>query len=361
MPLQGLFETVWWVVLGLTAVNFALFAAIVVQREQWVVHRRLRERIARRIAPVVDRLLHGDDIGQAVDELRPLFKVLPRQVRPVTAWLLLDGLGAADAGTQAAVRKALGDYRVIEQAERATRRRMAWRRVLACDVLGTIGTATSVGVLVQRLRDKRAEVRTAAVQALGELGSPAAAAPLTELFLRQDGVPIGVVHDSLSRLGAAGADAFRQGLRSPRVTVRITSCFGIAGQAETVGRGAVIALLEQRLRMDGEACVRAAAASAMRFVPGDAAPAALLGAAHDRAAPVRRSTAKSLAAFDDPAAVEALGPMASDSDRETALRSAESLLVLSERRAAGAQAREALGASHAWTVDSVRATAELGA
>jgi hypothetical protein len=60
-------------------------------------------------------------------------------------------------------------------------------------------------------------------RALGQLGYPEAA-PLTEFFLRNEGIPIGVVHDALTRLGAAGMDAFRQGLESPDPIVQVTSC-----------------------------------------------------------------------------------------------------------------------------------------
>lgn len=75
-------------------------------------------------------------------------------------------------------------------------------------------------VLVERLRDKRAEVRSTAARALGELGDPAAAGPLKAAFLGGEGVPIGVANDALSHLGSAGGEAFQEGLRSPEATVR---------------------------------------------------------------------------------------------------------------------------------------------
>jgi HEAT repeat protein len=360
-PLRDLFEAAWWVVVGLTTLNLALFAAIVVQREQWTLHRRLRERIRTRLAPEIERLFHPGDPERVAEELRPVMAELGPEARPVAAWLVLDRLQEADGETRDAVRRVLADLGAIEDAERATRRRMAWRRVLACELLGAIGTEHSVDVLVARLRDKRVEVRTAAARALGELGDPAAAGPLTDLFLEQVGVPIGVANDALSRLGEAGGDAFRRGLESREVTVRVTSCFGIAGLAETLGRAEAAALLEQRLRTDEEPRVRAAAASAMRWVPGDVAPEALLDAVSDSAPAVRRSAARSLCAFDDPAAAGALERLVSDGDREAALRSAESLLTLSDAPRSGEAARRVFGASRAWSVESVRATAELSA
>jgi HEAT repeat protein len=359
LPLPNLFESVEWVFVILLGVNVVLFAAIVIQREQWVLSQRLRGRIRTRLAPVIERLLDADDVEGAAEELRPVIDSLGRRARPVGAWLVLDELREADSETREAVCRVLEQCGAIEVAERSTRRWMPWRRALACEFLGTIGTSASVDVLVPRLHDRRAEVRAAAAHALGMLGQPAAAGPLTEVLLRHEGVPTGVAHDALSRLGAAGLDAFRQGLESPEPTVRVTSCFGIAARAEAGAGRATLALLEPRLRTDAEPRVRSAAASAMRSLPGDVAPGALVDGLHDSAPAVRRSAAWALAAFDDPAAVEALAGAVSDADRETALRSAESLLVLADGVRAGEPARRALAASRAWTVDSARAAAEL--
>jgi HEAT repeat protein len=279
----------------------------------------------------------------------------------VAAWVVLDGLREADEATRAAVRRVLRECGAVEIAEQATRGRVPWRRALACEFLGTIGTEQSVAVLVERLHDKRSEVRAAAARALGELGDPAAAGPLKALFLEREGVPIAVASDTLSRLGPSGADALREGLRSPASTVRVTSCFGIAGDTDPARRAEARALLEQRLRADGEPRVRSAAASAMRWLPAEDAPAALLDALRDSAPAVRRSAAASLGAFDDPAAVEPLADMLSDQDRETALRSAESLFALSKGARAGEPSRRALAASRAWPVETARVVEELSA
>ena len=350
-----MFELVGWTFVGLLVANLGLFAAIVMQREQWVLHRRVRERVGERLAPVIGRLLDGEDPERDAEELRPVIAGLGRQSRPVAAWVVLDGLRESDEATRAAVCRVLRECGAVEIAERATRRRVPWRRALACEFLGTIGTEQSVGALVERLHDKRAEVRGAAARALGELGDPAAAGPLKALFLGREGVPIGVANDALSRLGSLGTEAFREGLLSPESTVRVTSCFGIAGDADPARRAEARALLEQRLRADGEPRVRSAAASAMRWLPAEDAPAALIDALGDPDPAVRRSAARSLGAFDDPAAVEPLVDMVSDQDRETALRSAESLLALSKRARAGEPSRRALAASRAWTVESARA------
>src|SRR4051794_18483695 len=320
----------------------------------------MRDRIGDQLTPVIERLLDGEDPEQDAKELRAAIAGLGRQSRPVAAWLALDGLKDTDEATRGAVREVLRECGAVEIAERATRGRMPWRRALACEFLGTIGTEHSVHVLVERLQDKRAEVRRAAARALGELGDPAAAAAITALFLAREGVPIGVASDALTRLGPAGTEAFKEGLVSPESTVRVTCCFGIASVINPTARDEVLALLEERLRVDDDSRVRSAAASAMKWLPGEVAPAALLGALADPSPTVRRSAAKSLGAFDDPAAVEALADTVTDLDRETALRSAESLLALSDGARAGAPSRRTLATSHAWTVESVRAVEELG-
>jgi HEAT repeat protein len=358
LPLREAFEPVEWILAGLLAVNLVLFAAIVVQREQWVLHERLRARIRERLAPMIERLLEASDAEQAAEEMRPLVAGLGPQARPVAAWLVLDGLRDADAATRAAACRVLAESGAIERAERSTRSWMPWRRALACELLGTIGAASSVDVLVPRLQDRRAEVRMAAARALGRVGDPAAAEPLAKVFLERRNVPIGVANDALIRLGEAGADAFRQGLRSPEPTVRITSCFGIASEATGDATTQALGLLADRLRSDAEPRVRSAAASAMRWLPGDTTPPALLEGLHDPADAVRRSAARSLAAFDDTAAVAALAGTVGDGDRETALRSAESLLALADGAQAGEPARRALAATRAWTVDWARTTAE---
>jgi hypothetical protein len=165
LPLRDLLEPVGWTFLGLAALNIALFAALVVQREQWVMHQRVRGRIGERLAPLIERLLAGGDAERAAEELRPVIADLGSQARPVAAWLLLDGLRDADAATRAAVTRVLRESGAIERAERSIRRRVPWRRALACELVGTIGTEQSVDVLVARLRDRRGEVHVAAAGA----------------------------------------------------------------------------------------------------------------------------------------------------------------------------------------------------
>ena len=101
---------------------------------------------------MIGRLLDGEDPERAAEELRSLIAGLGRQSRPVAAWLVLDGLREADEATDAPCARCLRECGAVEFAERATRGRMPWRRALACEFLGTIGTEHSVDVLVSGCR-----------------------------------------------------------------------------------------------------------------------------------------------------------------------------------------------------------------
>src|SRR3954447_22242490 len=142
--MSDVFEPVGWMFGGLLVLNVVLFAAIVMQREQWVLHQRVRKRIGARLAPVTGRLLDGEDPERDAQELRPVIAGLGRQSRPVAAWVVLDGLREADGATGAAVWGVLGEWGGGGVGGGAGRGRVPWRRALACEFLGTIGTEQSV-------------------------------------------------------------------------------------------------------------------------------------------------------------------------------------------------------------------------
>jgi HEAT repeat protein len=361
-PIPDVFEPLGWIFLGLLAVNVLLFILLVVLREQWSLHERRRARIRARLAPIVERVVRGDDPQGAVEEVRPLLAAFGRQERAVAAWLLRDLTADADEGIRARVRDVLADSGAVELAERSTRRWMPWRRALACEMLGSIGTERSVPVLEERLDDLRGEVRMAAARALGAIGSPTAAPRLISIFLERRAVPTGVAYDALRALGPGGADGFRRGLESPDPTVRVASCFGIAANADEGGdASAARAALVQVLTEDDNDRVRTAAARGLGVVGGATPPGRLVEAARDSEVRVRRAAVAALASFDDPWTVEVVAEATEDADRETALRAAEALLALSRHTGAGVAARTALASSSAWSVDYARTVVELAA
>jgi HEAT repeat protein len=358
-PIRDVFAPLGWIFLGLLAINALLFLVLVLMREKWVFYRRRRQRVRAQLAPSVERLVSDDDPNGIVEELRPRVANLGRKDRPVAAWLLRDLTRDADEATRARIRRVIEETGATELAERSTGRWTPWRRALACEILGAIGAERSVPVLEARLRDKRSEVRMAAARALGAIGSPAAAAALTRIFLERRAVPIGVAYDALRGLGPAGADAFHQGLRAQDPSVRVASCFGVAALAAERGDPTAAEGLARLLEGDSNVRVRTAAAKALGVLGGTTAPRVLVDAVHDPEVRVRREAVAALGHFDEPATVETLAALAGDRDREVALRSAESLLALRERPRAGGRAQAAVARSSSWSVEYAVTVSEL--
>ena len=361
LPGHDLLEPFGWTLLGLLALNALLFLLIVVHRQYWLFLARRRDRIGARLAPFVERLTCEGDPQLIGEQLRPVIASLGREERPVAAWLLCDLMRGASEPTRASVQEVLRETGAIELVERGTRRRTPWRRALACEILGTIGAERSVPVLVERLGDRRREVRTAATRALGAIGSTAGAPALTTMFLECTGVPTGVAYDALRALGPGGGETFRRGLESPSPVVRVASCFGIAALAAEGDETAAVERLVGVLAEDRDARVRSAAAKALGVVGGAAPPPALVGAVDDPELRVRREAVGALGSFDAPLSADLAADATLDVDREVALRAAESLLALSSAPRAGQEARAALISASAWSIAYVRTTAELNA
>jgi HEAT repeat protein len=193
------------------------------------------------------------------------------------------------------LRDALEQAGIVELGHRGTRRFSPWRRALACEMLGKIGCPQSVPVLLARLQDRRPEVRIAAVQALGDIGSDEAVPALSAAFLERRVAPTNVVNAALRRIGAEAAPAFERGVVSDDPVVRVSSCFGLSGIAESHG-GAVYRLAEVPASDFGPR-VRAAAASALGIVGGGNAPPEILHATADEDVNVRRNAVRALGGF----------------------------------------------------------------
>jgi HEAT repeat protein len=279
--------------------------------------------------------------------------------RPVAATLVTDLMQAASSSQREQLRLALEQSGIVELGHRGTRRFSPWRRALACEMLGKIGSPRSVPVLVARLEDRRPEVRTAAVRALGDIGSAEAVPALADAFLERRVAPTNVVNAALRRIGGESGPAFELGLASPDAIVRVSSCYGLSAIASTHGGAAF--RLARMLGSDSDAGVRAAAAAALGIVGGGNAPESLRDATTDPDVQVRRAAVKALGSFDDPTSGEALDGCTEDEDRETALRAAEALLALANRPRAAQAARARLESSSAWSVEYASTVAEVSA
>jgi HEAT repeat protein len=348
-----------WVLAVTTAVIVVVIAVGVSRHFASVRADRRRERVRGELEPVFSRFLETEDQGRLAEDLRPAFLQMDAAHRPVAAVLVTDLMEEASLSQKELYRGALEQSGIVELGHRGTRRLSPWRRALACEMLGKIGSSSSVPVLLERLDDRRPEVRMAAVRALGEIGSAEAVPALTDAFLERRVAPTNVVNDALRRIGGEAAPAFERGIVSPNPIVRVSSCFGLSGIAESHGGAAH--RLAQVLALDSDAGVRAAAASALGIVGGGNAPAELLDATADPEVHVRRSAVKALGSFDDPTTGETLDDRTEDEDREVAIRAAEALVALTRRPRAAEAARARVESSSAWAVEYARTVAEVSA
>jgi HEAT repeat protein len=348
-----------WVLAIATAVIVVLVAIGVARHFESVRAGRRRERVRAELGPLFSKFLHSQYPVRLAEELRPAFLRMDAAHRPVAAVLITDVMSQASPAQKEQLRDALEEAGIVELGHRGTRRLSPWRRALACEMLGKIGARSSVPVLLERLNDRRPEVRMAAVRALGDIGSDAAVPALSEAFLERRGAPTDIVNDALRRIGGDAVTAFERGVVSPDPIVRISSCFGLSATAEE--RRACASRLAVVLDTDSDARVRTASASALGILGGEDAPAALRRAITEGDVHVRRSAVKALGSFDDPTTCEMLDERTEDEDREVALRAAEALLALARGPRAAAEARARVESSSGWAVEYARIVAEVSA
>ena len=346
-----------WVLAIATAVILVLTAIGVSRHLETVRADRRRELVSRELEPVFSRFFETEDRVRLAEELRPAFMRMNAAERPVAAVLVTNLMQAASSSQKEKLRAALEKSGIVELGHRGTRRLSPWRRALACEMLGNIGSPRSVPVLLERLDDRRPEVRAAAVRALGDVGSGEAVPALSAAFLERRVAPTNVVNEALRRIGGEAAPAFERGIASADPVVRVSSCFGLSGIAES--HGGAVHRLALVLGSDSDSRVRTAAASALGIVGGGNAPAELIRATTDPEVQVRRSAVKALGSFDDPTVGETLDECTEDDDREVALRAAEALVMLARRPRAAAAAGARLESSSAWAVEYARKVAEV--
>jgi HEAT repeat protein len=348
-----------WVLAEATAVIVVLIAIGVSRHLESVRVERRRKRVRAELGPVFSAFLQDQYPMSLADELRPAVMRMDAAHRPVAAELVADVMSRASPAQKDQLRDALEEAGMVDLGHRGTRRLSPWRRALACEMLGTIGARRSVPVLLERLKDRRPEVRMAAVRALGEIGSAEAVPALSEAFLERRVAPPNVVNDALRRIGGEAATVFEQGVRSPDAIVRVSSCFSLAATAQEPG--ACVFHLSAVLDTDADARVRTAAAAGLGIFGGDDAPAALVRATADPEVQVRRAAVVALGSFDDPAGGGPLDERTEDDDREVAIRAAESLLALARLARAAPEARARIESSSAWAVEYARIVAEVSA
>jgi HEAT repeat protein len=336
--------TVW--ILAVAAAAIVVLIAIGVSRHLEAARaNRRREHVRGELEPVFSRFLETEDRDQLVSELRPAFLRMDAAHRPVAAVLVTDLMRDVSPSHRDQIRAALEEAGMVELGELGTRRISPWRRALACEMLGSIGSHRAVPALLARLEDRRPEVRMAAVQALGDIASADAVPALGEGIPRAPCRP-----DERRQRGAAQnrwrrRDRVRAGRRQPGPDRARLVVLRSSGMAEE--RAACEFRLAAALDADSDARVRTAAASSLGLLGGDDAPAALRRAATNPDVHLRRAAVKALGSFDDPGAGETLEQCLEDEDRETAIRAAEALLALARRPRAAREADALLDSSSA--------------
>jgi HEAT repeat protein len=348
-----------WVLVVATVLILVLIALGVGRHLELARADRRREHVRAELEPVFVRFLESEDQDILAGDLRPSFLRMDAAERPVAALLVTDLMRDASFSQREKLRGALEQAGIVELGHRGTRRWSPWRRALACEMLGKIGSQQSVPALLDRLDDRRPEVRIAAVQALGDIGSGDAVPALSEAFLQRRVAPTNVVTAALRRIGGEAAPAFERGLESPDPIVRVAACFGMSGIAAT--HGAAVYRLAEVLASDSDASVRAAAANALGIAGGGNAPEALVRATADSDVHVRRNAVRALGGFDDPHTGGLLVERADDDDREVAIRAAEALLALTRRPRAAVAAQARVESTSAWAVEYARKVAEVTA
>jgi len=349
-----------WVLVGGSLVILVLIAIGASRRVESVRADRRREDVQGELGPVFSRFLETQDSTRLAEELRPAILRMDAAHRPVAALFTIDLMREASSPAETeALRRALEEAGIVELGERGTRRLSPWRRALACEMLGKIGAPRSVPALLERLKDRRPEVRMAAVRALGEIGSAEAVPALGEAFLQRRVAPTDVINDALRRMGGEAGTVFERGLVTTDPTIRCSSCFGLAAIAAQ-HPGAVRRLAEV-IALDSDVRVRVAAAAALGIAGGDEVPDPLLAATNDPEVSLRRAAVKSLGSFDDPRSGPALDERTEDEDRETAIRAAEALFALARQSRAAPEARARLDSSSAWAVQYARIVEEVSA
>jgi len=344
------------IVLNVTVVVFIYW-----RRLRLAVHEKRAERVRARLAPIIESV-RADASPADRQRLRDAVADLDAQSRPIAAALLIDRLDEVPASERGAIVELLREAGAIDVALRSAHARTAWRRSLACAALGASGALEAVPALEELLDDHNHHVREAAVEALGAIGDPAALPALRQLYLSETAVRPGIVYAALVELGPAAAEVFREAIGSDNPRVRASACFGLAATSRgDVSQDEVsIEPIEHALK-DSDSAVRTAAADALAAVGAGTVPSALVTAVTDPELSVRKAAVRALGAYDDPRAVAAAARALRDDEREIALRSAESLVLLARKPRAGQDAARALAVADGWPVQTARILEAIGA
>jgi HEAT repeat protein len=302
------------VALSLSACSIGMLALLVARR--WYLRSRERHRhdVEERLRWVALELL---DSGTAP----------PADLSVAEKEALADVLGRYARTVRGATHERIVDYFAREgtikrELSVLASRGPTWRRASAAFRLGDIGDDSAVTSLITALRDRKPDVRVAAVRSLGRLRAGEAGGELVAAAA-EGRAPGALVRWALLQAGSAALPELRGLLSSPhqRERAEAAELIGLLGGPSDAGE--LAALLR-----DSAAQVRADAARALGRVGAEANLPALLDAIEDRIPAVRAAAAVALGNLRDRRALAALAEHAEHDQFEVARESARALAII---------------------------------
>ena len=269
--------------------------------------RRERRQTAREVdlgllRPVLLRYIATWEEGQAGDLGDTLIKHRSRTTsfEEVVAGLL-PKLRGADRSVLVDILRRRG---TVAQACEATRSWRTIRRYQAVELIGSAGVLEGVPFVAALLDDSNAEIRLAAIRALGRIGGLDAASALLEHLDRDEAlIPPHPVTMALLRIGTEATEPLLAALTARRADVRTMAAevLGILGVMPAAGH------LEHRLDTDLNAAVRVGAAHAVgRLGMPSSIPVLLQTLAREHNVEVLAAACTALGRITDPATIPAL-------------------------------------------------------
>jgi len=188
--------------------------------------------------------------------------------------------------------------------------------------------ARAIGTLLNSMKDSSVAVRTAAVHALGDTGSPRAIEPLIGLLKDESSTLRGEASVALGNLHAVAVPALISALSSDKPSTR-----KLAAQAlgETGSKEAVPALI--RLVTTDLSGARGEAIEALGKLGDTSAVDAILSAMTTGSAGVKRKSISALVLLHDPRIQDALIRALADKDSESRQAAADGLGDIGDERA----------------------------